>query len=339
MSRSTPPRRQPRGRSLMELMVALIIGLVVLAAVMMVSIGSRGTNQRQDVAATINEDAQIASNLLTWHLRTAGYSKIMFDDAVAMDGSSGPLKKYMGLAVRGCDGGVQSSSATLNTMACAGGTGPDAFMVVYEATASNTVPTTTAPGQPTDCLGRTITATATSAAPTGKPADDIFALAENLFFISNNELRCAGNGGDGTRSSQPLLANVVDMQVRYGIAQVPQAGDLDIIQEAPQFEPIRYLTATEVSQLPPYPATETAITGTWNRVVSMRVCLVLSSPTETYDSPTPYSGCDGASVTPPDRKAYRAVTINTSLKNKAAPCADIQAAASGAIPSPDRCFF
>ena len=73
-ARRLPPttRLHARGRSLLELMVALIIGMIILGAVLLTSISGNSSGRRQDGIAVLNEDAQIAANLMGGHLRVAG---------------------------------------------------------------------------------------------------------------------------------------------------------------------------------------------------------------------------------------------------------------------------
>lgn len=331
----TPMRSQrAHGRSLLEMMVALIIGMIILGAVLLTSISGNSSGKRQDGVSTLNEDAQIAANLLGGHLRIAGYSRV-----VASPSPTTEFRNYGGPGVRGCDGGVASDDVDMNGMVCNGGNASDALMVVYEGDAFNTFPTAAAPGVPTDCLGQALAPVPPVASES--PDSNPYWLVENIFYVNaNNELVCSGNGNRGRE--QALIGNVVDMQVTYGVADVPTAAAISAgtAPEAPFFEAARYMTAQQIDQLAPFPATALPVLrGRWNRVVSVRVCLVLRSAEELYDQITPYPGCDGVEINPPDRRAYRAVTITRAVKNKTAPCADAAAAPGAAAAVADRCAF
>lgn len=330
-------RPHARGRSLLELMVALIIGMIILGAVLLTSISGNSSSKRQDGVATLNEDAQVAANLLGGHLRIAGYSRIV---GIPSPTTNAPFRNYEGPGVRGCDGGVDDDSVGMNGMVCSGGNGPDALMVAYEGDAFNTFPTAGAPANPTDCLGQALTLPDTPQTPSEGAVGTNYWLVENIFYVNDdNELVCSGNGDPGRE--QPLIGNVVDMQVTYGVADVPTAAAVTEGQpETPFFEAARYMTAQQIDQLAPFPATALPVLrGRWNRVVSVRVCLVLRSAEELYDQITPYPGCDGVSINPPDRRAYRAVTITRAIKNKTAPCADAAAAPGAVAAIADRCAF
>lgn len=339
-ARRLPPttRLHARGRSLLELMVALIIGMIILGAVLLTSISGNSSGRRQDGIAVLNEDAQIAANLMGGHLRVAGYSRVITSPSPTIE-----FRNYGGPGVRGCDGVIADDNVTMATMACPNGAaanGPDTIMVAYEGNAFNTFPTAAAPGTPTDCLGTALPPN--REIPSESPAaDDPYWLVENIFYVNaDNELVCSGNGNRGVQ--QPLIGNVVDMQVTYGVADVPTAAAIaaGTAPEAPFFEAARYMTAQQIDQLAPFPATAAPVLrGRWNRVVSVRVCLVLRSAEELYDQITPYPGCDGVDINPPDRRAYRAVTITRAIKNKTAPCADAAAAPGASAPIADRCAF
>jgi Tfp pilus assembly protein PilW len=321
---------------LLELMIALVIGFVILAAVMLTTVGNGSSSRRQDSLTTLNEDAQIAANLLSSQLRIAGYSSFTGQP----QGLGIPYRNYTGPAVRGCDGGMQNYALDdMELINCAGGAGPDSFMVAYEATTTNTFPTAANPGVPTDCLGASL--------PPPRASDDLgstgtYYRANNIFYIdrNTNSLMCSGNGNLG--QPQPLIGNVIDMQVSYGVAAMPLVPGQDQI---PLYEATQYLTATEMDQLPILPLVNSAgdvtqpVQGRWVRAVSMRVCLVMRTATELYDQITPYTGCNGQQVVPTDRRAYRAVNITTAFKNKTAACSDDSAAPGGPNVNPDRCAF
>jgi len=327
----SPIQPSAHGRSLLELMIALAIGFIILGAVLLTSVGNGGSSRRQDSMTTLNEDAQIATNILTNQLRMAGYSRFTSPPQSGLGLSN---RNYAGPPVRGCDGGMKDVGVVMKDIACNGGAGSDAFMVDYEADTNTTFPTAANPGVPTDCLGASLPAMTSSDDPNASP----YYLVENVFYVdsASNSLMCSGSGNPG--QPQPLIGNVVDMQVTYGVAAMPV--DPDGLDQVPLFEATQYLTASEVDQLPILPVgTLPPERGRWVRVVSMRVCLVMRTASELYDRITPYTGCNGQSVMPTDKRAYRAVNITTAFKNRTAPCADSQAAPDQLKPRNDRCAF
>jgi type IV pilus assembly protein PilW len=336
-----PPRRAgtkppETGRTLIELLIALIIGAIILGGVLLSSISSSRTQNQQNSSSFLSEEAQIASNLLTWHLRVAGYSTLVLPPKPqTFNEPRNVYRNYDEPAVRGCDGGVANPSVTMSAMNCINGNGADALLVAYEGNTRNTLPTATNPNSPTDCLGQAVTTQVPSAAGTGMN----YTLVENMFYVNGNTLMCAGNG-TAARTPQPLVDNVMDMQISYGVAGVPAAAANSTVPAEPYFEPTQYLTASQVNALAAFPAgTNPAYLGQWNRVVSLRICLTLRTANPVYESPKDYVGCDGQAITPADNRAYRVVTVYSALKNRTPPCSDPNAAPTGVTPAFDRCAF
>lgn len=336
IERHTVPQSRNKGRSLVELLIAMVIGTIILGGVLLSSISSSTTQNQQNSSAFLSEEAQIATNLLSWHLRTAGYSSIVLPPQPQVFGEMRYVyRNYDGPAVRGCDGGPINPSVGLTNLACNGGNGPDAIMVAYEASPRSTLPTNGNPNDPTDCLGQAITGRLPSEANTG----GTYALAENTFYVANDTLMCAGSGR-ADRAPQPLVNNVVDLQILYGVAGVPVAAPNTTVPAEPYFEPAQYLTAAQVEQLAVFPVgTLPAERGRWTRVVSVRMCLTLRTAGNVYNTPTAYTGCDGQQVMPADKRAYRVVTINSALKNRTPPCSDPGAAPGQPAAAFDRCAF
>src|SRR5436190_22011265 len=66
-------RHSMRGLSLVELMVAITIGLIIMAAVSAVFVNSRANYTTQESLARLQENARIAINTVARDLRMAGY--------------------------------------------------------------------------------------------------------------------------------------------------------------------------------------------------------------------------------------------------------------------------
>lgn len=326
------------GRSLIELMVALAIGLVIMGSVLLISVSSVGTGDKQNAVARLNEDAAIIGNILNAHLRVAGYSAIRSPIQPAINSAPPPSSNYVGPPVRGCENGINNPTEDdWNLVTCRAGvnTLPDGFAVMYEATPDNTMPT--AGNTPTDCLGNALPLVAS--ARVGEPQ---YTLAVNRFYVDDNvqtgnrALYCDGNGGAGL--PQPLVDNVEDMQITYGVAAVPTAADVNVPQ-TPFFEPVQFLRADQVDALPPFPAGAPPIDN-WQRVVSMRICLLMRSDDNALDvRNTPYFDCQGVQRTQNDRRLYRTVNITSAFKNRVPPCSDAIAAPTGARANPSRCYY
>ena len=283
-----------RGISLIELLISLVIGLVVVGAVMVSIIGSGQTGRYQAAFAQMNEDAQIAFSILTRDIQMAGYSQptglvstIPATPTPTMVFSFGTLGTNT--HVIGCDTGFADPRAV--PLTCGTATTP-AFEVVYEADAGNTV--LNGAGRPSDCLGNRI----------GAVADPAPYVASNRYFLSVDansgrpELSCASAGAAATPG--PLVENIEDMRVLYGVAAAPGSTQV-----------LRYVTATQVRAIGP---------NEWFNVISLRLCLLVRSSDPVLsgedDSLKTYLDCDAVRRTSADRYVRRAFFTTAAIRDK-----------------------
>lgn len=301
-----PSVRRQRGRSLLEIFVALAIGAVIIAAVL-ATIGTTGvTGRRTDVQARMAEDAQVAFSLMAPQLRMGGAS---FDRVVRNAAVATRNGRYAGAPLDGCDTGYADPTAVVP--ACGGGANA-AFRVMYEADNFNTVPD--AVGRPTDCLGRPIQVLTLP----NEGVAGAYALAENRYFIAVNgvtgdpELFCVGSGGAVPFANPvPLVGNVEAMRVRYHLRHDAAAPNNPTFTAA--------LTAAQVTagagvQFPAPPVGQV----NWDRVTAIEVCLLMRSADNVATAPTPYVDCAGNVVNnPPDRRVRRAVVTTMQVRNGA----------------------
>jgi len=207
-----------QGLSLVELMVALVIGLVVVGAVLVSYIGSGKSGRQQSAYAEMTENAQLALTLMSRDLLLAGFAA---PTGLAVGGTRF-TRAYAERPVFGCQTGFVTPN-TSNAVACAGA-GTDAIEVVYVADGTNTVPT--AANLPTDCLGN------------GLPDAGGYYLAYNRYYSAVSasgrpELHCASRQG---AAGQPLVENVQGMTIWYGEANAANPAAV-----------VRYVRAGQVS--------------------------------------------------------------------------------------------
>lgn len=329
----TTPRskRSVRGISLIEILISMAIGLVVVGAVVVSFVGSGNASRYQAALTQMNQDAQIALNMLAREVQLAGYAApaTLTGGVVryhSLSATAGPVPETTGY-IFGCDGGTNGvgpfTSPTAATLACAAtsGTASSGLSVVYEADATNTAPTSA--GIPTDCLGARI-------GPQQDDADNIpYYVARNRYFIevdatsNRRELYCASPKSpdlsfptvpasavapypnpQNSIGNQPLVENVQDMQIWYGMRALPlAAGDRQVI---------RYLKASSINAL--------ADSNKWNAVISVRICLLMRStdPVLKGEDDRTYQPCDptAARATSPDNHLYRPYYTTATLRSK-----------------------
>jgi type IV pilus assembly protein PilW len=208
---------------------------------------------------------------------------------VSMAGFSAPTgvdlngrftKTYTGMAVKGCSSTFTDAGVALDALACSG-TGDDSIAVLFEADERNAIQSG---GNFLDCLGNAI------------PADGVGRfLSYSRFYVSNGQLYCRG---PGNAVPAALVENIQDMKVWYGV------GGNDA---ATRNQVTYYSRAGNAGEMN---------ADDFNRVVSARVCLVVSTENDVLDNVTSYVDCEGNSQTPADRRLYRAFTQTIVLQNR-----------------------
>lgn len=282
--------RGARGFSLIELLISMAIGLVVVSAVLISFVGAGKAGRYQAALGQMNQDAQIALNLLSREVQLAGYVS-----PVQSLGTISPLF--------GCDGTKGAvpftNPAATGSLTCGAAVGAttSALEVVYEADVFNTV--ALAGGQPSDCLGNS-----------QNPATGAPFIVRNRYFVDTHattgrpELYCASNWS----AKYPLLENVDDMQLWYGVSAA-----------ADPTQVIRYAKAGMDATTP---STVNALgAAEWNNVMGARICLLMrsSEPILTNEDTLTYLDCDGVTQTSNDRFLRRAYFTTATARSKMVP--------------------
>ena len=300
-------KTRQRGRTLLELMISISIGLVVIGAVFVVYMVTTASSRQSSANNRITADAAIAMAILGNNLRMAGYSppRALFSPGSALvDGVKAvvPDRHYVGPAIRGCDFGFSSAAnVAFDLITCnpSSSPGPAAFVVRYEGDSFNTIPIS---GNPSDCLTNGITANTVSTYDATS-----YKLVESRFSVDTSasngtpELYCAGSGGAAPFTRQPLMQFVENMAISYGIAEDNLGGNV-----------VRYVSQTQLDAITP--GTTDSL---WARVVSVKLCLVLRSETRDQNGGGNYIDCAGNSVASPNGFIRRSFTSVFALRNRA----------------------
>ena len=300
----TPRRIQ--GRTLVELMIAITLG-IILTGVLIAAYLATGTSSRQATAISrMNEDATIALSLISGQLRMAGFSiprKGVSSASALVDGAqtSVPDRNFIGAGIRACDRGFTSSTVAFADLSCATtATGAAAFAVRFEGadTAGTDAFRFLLPPN-LDCLDQAIGAKESTTGALGLS----YPLVESRFWVAANtssgtsDLSCLGNGG---ANSQPMVQNVQDMRLRFGVARDSQSSDVE-----------QYLDAAGVEKL------TGSVDQKWSRVVTVRLCLLMrSAAASPADTGGRYFDCDGKPASSSDGFIRRAYTQTVALRNR-----------------------
>jgi type IV pilus assembly protein PilW len=323
--RSGRSSRHQQGVSLIELLISVAIGLVVIAAVVVSYVGSGQAGRYQAALTQMNQDAQAGLNIIARDIQQAGYSA---PTALFNANASNPLLTTtnwvatfsLGTAtavIFGCDGTKGAvpftDPAAAGQPTCAASVAPttSAIEVVYEADTKNTVFVPNGPGTaddvPADCRGSALVNSA------GAGAVPVY-IARNRYFIDTGtganasgrpELYCASN----VSAKQPLLENVDDMQIWYGI-QVA-ANPRQVVRYVKAGKDATTANTLNAQGLPE-----------WANVISVRICLLMRSeePIIVADdvSMTKYLDCDSNTQTSIDRYLRRAYFTTATVRARMA---------------------
>ncbi|AOW12930.1 hypothetical protein LPB72_18310 [Hydrogenophaga crassostreae] len=304
------------GVSLVELMVAMTIGLFLMGAVGIIYVNTSSTSRSSTLESQMNEDASLALEILQQQIRLAGYSTI---------GATG-ARNFSGSAVRGCDGGFGTAGANnggtlaFSALTCDSGTGPDALAVRYEGTVLNSqlADDSSAPPvkRPANCSHNGINNWVAGAAE-GSALP--IALADNRYYIANDannvpSLFCKGrdgSAGTGFSAAAALIPNIEDMQIRYGITNAFGATGTNVPHQI-----TAYVDAGDAEL-----GNTVADIPNWARVTAIRICLLARTA-----NPVPpgsndfadlgqYTDCSGTVQTNTDRFLRRAYVTTINLRN------------------------
>ena len=182
-----------RGFSLIELMVALLVALFLLAGLGTLVAGTRKTSTNQTSLATLQDEERLAMSILNDVLQTAGYFDSNPNNTTfyASNTTALPAVTVSGgpsLAAGQIIGGIHTSNAV-----------PDSLVAQYRSNGSDQV---------INCAGQIATST---------PANPYV----NFFFVPTtgvnaNQLQCSPDGQSS--DAVTLVSGVVNFQVWYGVS-------------------------------------------------------------------------------------------------------------------------
>lgn len=304
-----------RGLSLVELMVSLLIAVLVLGAVMVTLSGTSVSSRRQDASGRLNDEGQLALNLLSSYLRMSG----SMVPRAAYAGNDNHFVPGRAVLPFGCRNGFADSTVAFPALACAGGGGNDGIAVRYEVDVDSSP--AAVGGVPTDCLGQPIPAAARQlVAGVG-----LVWVADNRFFVANNPdtgnpaLFCRGAGGG---NAQVLVDNIETLRVRYGLlrqAAIPYPKADRPGWEIAYTDTVAEYVDADAAQLTLAAGGITDPRDMWRRVGAMNVCLVIRTADNVADQPTPFLDCNGNVTVPGDRRLRKAMFSTIALRNSGAP--------------------
>jgi len=213
-SRRPPPRQQ--GYTLIEILVALLIGVFLLAGLFTILQNTRRTSSNQTALTQLQDEQRMAMSMLNDVVQNAGYfdpNTITSAAALPAVSTALPATGYTLAVSQGLSG---SHSAT---------TPGDTIVARYATNGTSSA----APDGLENCNGATSTAAQTFT---------------NTFFIAptvtgnaaTDALWCSLDGSTSTSTGIPLVSGVENMQVYYGVATTAGTNNVDTYMTANQVQ-------------------------------------------------------------------------------------------------------
>lgn len=312
---SLSPFSRQKGLSLIELMISLALGLLIIAAVGTVYLGSRQTFRTQDAMARMQEGARYVFETMGFDLRQTGfgcasvntdaldatwYNNLFkrplqgYESGAGLPASvTGAVANTDALYILRADKSRESLITAPGTTSAAHGVSNGGLVVITEAFKDATVYVVGS------ASGSGYTLGASSPCQPGAPVPDsvnfrLLPLSGHVYFIRNNDsgepsLYHETLLANGTTEAQELVEGVEDMEIKYGEdtsqATLPECPDDGCSADG-------YFDADAVTN--------------WNRVVSVRVTLTMRTPENEVAT-----GTGGA-----DRRIRRTFTTTIAVRNR-----------------------
>lgn len=323
--------RRQRGLTLIELLISVTIGLLLAAAATYLFVSTNRISKVIDAKSQQQEVANIVLDIIGRDLKNAGFYPANFPTTVASSKFQGVYSNIVSAGVKAYDQGIFGCSNAVfdvatGTCPTAVAGDPDSLVINYFSADNFNVKGV---GTRQDCLQQDVEQAAFGGTKYNVPRAGVGAAHSGTvdlpLFVSNayglgasytyqqdnqsiqtRSFRCAGNGPNA-KPYQPLVAGIVQLRIRYGVAS---AASLE--------SPAQFYTATEVSAMVAADINGESKTG-WQRVSSVQVCVLA----KTLDSSVRqtatgnYTDCDGTQVsfTGADRAIYQQQTRIFGVRN------------------------
>lgn len=318
-----------RGMTLVELLVAMAVGLLVVAVAVAALVASQQGARGVDAASQLRDDARFAASIIQRLGVQTGFEDFQFARQPYY-GTKFEYKSEIRLDidalmpnVYGYNNAVPSSTDPVNNVSArrpgSEGYGSDILILQNQTVALDPDPqnkSTASDQSMINCMGD---------APDTVSIDRKDRIV-NIFYLGKSSgeagmsLMCGTKNKKGKYDFQPLIKNVESFQVLYGVDNVTPnkepAGHSDSVPDA-------YLRADQLTVAGDQAATYT----NWRRVRSLRIGLVLqgprgSAPGEAEIKHYPfgderYASADdpGSELTTKDNRLRQVVTFTVQLRN------------------------
>ncbi|MDO8825285.1 PilW family protein [Methylophaga sp.] len=332
------PVKKQQGLSLVELMVAIVLGLILVAGIIELFVNNRQVYRVQDAQSRLQENGRYAMTVLTQSIERAGYLGCATRSALNINNMLNTPNDYLwdittpieGQEATGADAWTPSLDDSITNPV----SGSDILTIrTIEPPELRVIshPTTGAPGSAAitinsgnglamgdivlahDCVAGAIfqitsnpsAGTIEHAAGAGTPGNSTVALGYNFGAgwvnkIATNSFYIRSRANAAVPSLYLKNGTSDPVEIVEGIESMQIQYGVD---NSGNGAADTYQTANQV--------------GNWNNIVSVRISLVMVSVENnlTADGAQPYN-LEGAAVTPDDRRLRRVFTRTVTLRNR-----------------------
>jgi Tfp pilus assembly protein PilW len=267
-TRMTSVRIRPGqlGRTMIELIIAMAIGLVIMAGVGALYLSSSGVSRMANQAGTAQDLGRLAMFMIGEGIKVAGYGEIVGTETLARDQTL-----FDGAAIRGCSGSrFTAPFADPPDYTCAGAAPGDQIMVRFQGDYRLADVADQDAVALADCLGSVLGQDAIVGGNTVRSGQGIQRrIVQNVFNLNlaGTTLLCEGNSDPNNPAE--LILNVIDFQVFY---RFDLAGYNAEVAGDRRYSPIgsSVLRATSINAL-------AGPVDPWLHVVGAIICITVGS--------------------------------------------------------------
>lgn len=250
------------GRTLVELMVAVVIGLAIVVGLVSLYLSSNRAARASSATAGAEFAGNVLMTLMGDAIKQAGYGEIIGADTTVRSGQT----LFDGNGVIGCEAGRFRDPAA-GDFSCVPALG-DALAVRFQADSV----ASPEQGALRDCLGSPPPMVAYNGI--GVAQGTVRPLVANAYWLNDNgQVVCRGNGTmpAGSDAVQPLIGDVEEFKVFYGFDQAAFSLPQGMGNAAPSAG--AFLGANAVRAL-------AGSLNPWDYVVSVYVCVRVRTRTD-----------------------------------------------------------
>jgi type IV pilus assembly protein PilW len=253
-------RRREGGRTLIELLIALVLSLLIIGAVGSLYMMSSNASRTSTQLSSAEERGRLAMFFLGEPIALAGYGNLVGVNETRYENGS-----MTDAHVRVCANGRFTDPLNGDFTCVANAAPGDQLYVSYQA---DSLPGFAPQGLMQDCLGQ------------NPPNINGVPTVRNVYSVEQTgggalEFGCTGNGG-GAR--QTLVRDVEDFKVFFAFDRRNYELGRTTAQYNPRVVGSTLMTAAQIEALPGTNLPASSLANPWNHVIAVYVCVQLRTP-------------------------------------------------------------